>query len=175
MSSDYIYISAAPEDLDKAETIRSRLREIGCDARQNPCTFGDDAWAETTQTLIEGCRVFLPVVTPAYIESLPCRREVNLADACRKTMMTVFWEETPLKYGMALQLSTEQGIEKYKHQTDEGFFSALVRADCLDALRGVAQDAVSVGYFARCVLFAVTCGYVSAERLTERCNAAGKG
>ncbi len=164
----FIYFCYSKKDGRSASNVIKALKEDGFEVflSSNPQNSAD--WASEAQDLIENCSIFMPFVTENFIEDDRCRKEVCLADANKKTMVTLFMKQTPLKYGMALMLTSEQGIERWMHKDINSFLKSLTNSPVLQNLINSSSEKVTKGVFASYLLYAVNQGKISVNRLIER-------
>ena len=165
---NFIYVCYDKKDYRITNPIVKALQEAGYSVITSQEREMDENWAIETQNLIENCQIFMPVVTQNFIDNYRCRKEVYLADSLNKLMMTLFMERTPLKYGMALQLTAEQGLERYNHPTRKSFLNALLKSKPLQELSNRSLQTVTQGAFAEFLLYAVKQGKISTDMLVTR-------
>jgi len=69
-------------------------------------------------------------MTPNFMASDDCRRELNFALSRKKPVLTVMLEPTKMPLGMEMQISGHQSVLRYKYATEELFIEKI--CDCPD-------------------------------------------
>ncbi len=164
----YIYLCYDKRDYRFATPILKTLREKGLEVFTPSDKENDELWAQEAQALIEGATIFMPIVTQNFVESYRCRKEVHFADARGILMMTLFMQQTSLNYGLALLLTAEQGLERYKHKTLKSFLTTLLNAKPIENLLNSTNTSVTLSAFCNYLLFAVKNRQVCFSDLMER-------
>ncbi len=164
----YIYLCYEKSDYRLAAPILKALRERGLEVLTPSKKESDELWAQEAQSLIENAAIFMPIVTQSFVESYRCRKEVHFADAKGLLMMTLFMQQTPLNYGLALLLTAEQGLERYKHKNLESFLTALLKAKPLERLLNECTPLVTQKTFAEYLLYAVKQKEISLNDFLKR-------
>ena len=98
---------------------------------------GDDLW-NSIEKGIHGCKVFVPILTKAYVtdEGGWCESEVKLAAKLRKEIVPVFLGISELPPGMGYQLILEKLVQmrRRRDEEDRGFIERICGA-VLEKLR----------------------------------------
>lgn len=82
-----IFFSYAREDRSCVEWLARSLRTAGFEAFFDADITGGQQWWDQLLTQIEECEVFVPVLSPAYLRSVPCRLEVSYAVELGKNLV----------------------------------------------------------------------------------------
>ena len=165
--SKFIYFCYNELDESTATPIINFLQDKGLTVYSTAKNQSNGEWASQAQEMIEKCEIFMPLITHNFIENDRCRKEVCLADSLAKKTVSLFIEKTPLKYGLALQLTAEQGIERWMHETDESFLNSLVNSPIIENLINSSVNSVTQSAFINYLLYAIDRGEISVNELID--------
>ena len=89
MGSSKIFISYARVEADAVARLSADIESLGFDVwRDRRLKVGQLWWDEIIEN-IAGCDFFVPAVSPSYLFSPACHRELSYALACRRTVCPV--------------------------------------------------------------------------------------
>ena len=75
----------------------------------------------------------LAFLSPAYLQSDNCRKEMHYALTKKKPVINVYLEQTELSPGMEMQIGNLFALMKYTYPSEEYFYDKLFSAELLDA------------------------------------------
>ncbi|HLY81477.1 MAG TPA: CD225/dispanin family protein [Acidimicrobiales bacterium] len=87
-----IFVSYARADRRLVELLVGDLRGSGHEPFFDEALAGGESWWDELLTQIEGCDVFVPALTTAYLSSQPCKLEADHAGALGKPFLPVSLE-----------------------------------------------------------------------------------
>ena len=137
-SEKYIFVSYAHKDSDVVIPMIDAMMAAGFRVWYDQGIQAGTEWPEYIETHMDMCEVVLVCMSPATVNSVNCRNEINYASMLQKEMLVVYLEPTELAKGMNLQLNSKQSLFKYRHQTDETFLRELVDANILKSCRSTS-------------------------------------
>jgi hypothetical protein len=84
-----VFVSYNRADEPRVQTITAHLDTGGYDVWRDREISGGQRWWDEILHQITQCDVFLPVVSPRFVDSVACRREVDYATAVNKPLLPV--------------------------------------------------------------------------------------
>ena len=123
----YIFVSYSHKDSDRVLRILSSMQEKGFRLWFDHGIEAGTEWPEYIEARLIGCDRVLVFLTNAAVASINCRNEINLALTLKKEILIVYLEETTLRYGLLLQLSSVQALFYHRHTSEASFFRWLLR------------------------------------------------
>ncbi len=138
-SEKYIFVSYAHRDSAVVIPMINALQEAGYRVWYDQGIQAGTEWPEYIEDHLNKCSCVLICMSPATIDSINCRNEINYACMLKKDMLVVYLEQTKLAKGMNLQLNSQQSLFRNRHESDASFFAELVRAKVLKSCK-VTQD-----------------------------------
>ena len=90
-------------------------------------------WPESIASHLERAQLVLAFLSPAYLRSDNCRKEMHYALTKRKPVINVYLEPTELSPGMEMQIGNLFALMKYTYPSEEYFYDKLFSAELLDA------------------------------------------
>jgi hypothetical protein len=119
--NEHIFLSYRNIEADFALKLAADLKNIGVKLwmdRLDGIQGGDD-WVQTLQNAINGCAAFIAVLSPEYIRSKYCRRELKRADTLGRTIYPVLLREIT-KEDWPFEIQEKQYIDLRKwHDNSE--------------------------------------------------------
>ncbi len=131
----YIFVSYAHKDSAVVIPMIDAMMAAGFRVWYDQGIQAGTEWPEYIETHLDQCEVVLVCMSPATVNSVNCRNEINYASMLQKEMLVVYLEPTELAKGMNLQLNSKQSLFRYRHQTDDTFLRELVEANILRPCR----------------------------------------
>ena len=132
----YIFVSYSHKDSDRVLRILSFMQEKGFRLWFDHGIEAGTEWPEYIEERLIGCDRLLVFLSNAAVASVNCRNEINLALAMKKEILIVYLEETTLRYGLLLQLSSVQALFYHRHTSEVSFFKEL----CSSRLLSVCKE-----------------------------------
>lgn len=132
---DYIFVSYAHVDSGKVFPILEDLSSRGYRIWYDEGITPGSEWSENIARHLDGCALFLAFVTPNFMASPNCRKEVNFALSRQKPLLTMVLEPTKLPMGMELQLSAHQSVLCYRYSSEALFLERLCDCPDMDSCR----------------------------------------
>jgi hypothetical protein len=142
-NENYIFVSYARADVGKVIPILESLEREGFRFWYDSAIEVGSEWPDYVEDRVMNCRVMIYFVTANSIESKNCRDEVNYALSEKKEILVVYLEETKLKYGLALRLSTNQALHKRQGVSENEFVNAIMRAKLLQSCKQTSSSIMS--------------------------------
>ena len=84
-----VFISYARANKPDVDQLERHLRELGCNAWLDSWLHGSQDWWQEILRRIEGCDVFIPIISEEALNSVACDREFDWAEALRKPVLPV--------------------------------------------------------------------------------------
>jgi len=131
----YIFVSYAHKNSDDVLRILSAMQENGFRLWFDQGIEAGTEWPEYIEEHLVGCERVLVFLSNAAVASVNCRNEINLALALKKEVLIVYLEETTLRHGLLLQLSSVQALFSYRHANESSFYKELFAARLLSACK----------------------------------------
>ena len=91
-----VFISYARANKPDVDELERHLRELGCNAWLDSWLHGSQDWWQEILRRIEGCDVFIPIISEDALNSVACNREFDWAEALRKPVLPVRIESTSI-------------------------------------------------------------------------------
>ena len=131
----YIFVSYAHRDSGVVIPMIDALQSSGFRVWYDQGIEAGTEWPAYIEDRLNCCEVVLICMSPAAVDSVNCRNEINYASMLKKELFVVYLEETVLAQGMNLQLNSKQSLFRHRHPSDESFLGELVRARILQGCR----------------------------------------
>ena len=142
-NENYIFVSYAHKDSKTVIPIVEALHESGFRVWYDSGIEAGTEWPAYIEEHIDACARVIVFMSPASVNSVNCRNEVNYALSIKKEMLIIFIEETTLAKGMGLQLNSLQTLFMYRHSSSESFFEALTEAKIIQCCRIGSDEDIS--------------------------------
>ena len=123
----FIFVSYAHADAPAVFPELVRLRESGYRIWYDEGIDPGNEWPEAIEQALQRCAFFLVFMTDRAVASRNVRNEINFALCEAKPFVAIHIEETDLRYGLKLSMSSVQAIFKYRTRND-GYWRVLTRA-----------------------------------------------
>ncbi len=137
----YIFISYCHRDSRRVLPLLHMLESAGFRFWYDEGIDPGTEWPESIATHLEKSKVCLSLISPEYVISNNCRREINFALARNLDFLSVILEPTQMTPGMEMQISSYMSLVAYKYPTQEDFFEKLCNVEILQECRDPAKDA----------------------------------
>ena len=121
----YIFISYAHKDSEQVYPILEELNRLGYRVWYDDGIAPGDEWPEEVAQHLDGAHLVISMLSPRYVVSENCLRELQFSLAKKKAFLGVFLEDTELTLGLEMQLSAKRCILKYNYPTMELFVKKL--------------------------------------------------
>jgi len=121
----YIFVSYAHKDSDAVFGIIEELDRRGYRVWYDDGVAPGSEWPEDIAQHLSGCYLTLACMSPNYIVSANCRRELTFALAKKKEFLAVMLEPTEMSLGLEMQLSAQLMLMKYNYTSDAAFYKKL--------------------------------------------------
>ena len=141
---NYIFISYSHKDnavvLPLIEAIQKAGFRVWFDEGIEP----GSEWPEYIETHLMGSACVLAFISPSSVESPFCRKEIGLAishndsndkDKKHIDFLSVYLEETELKYGLGLLIGNSQSLFRYNYNSDAEFLTEILTAPKLQSCK----------------------------------------
>lgn len=129
----YLFVSYAHKnDAAVLEIIRT-LQSRGFRVWYDEGIEAGSEWPESIASHLERAQLVLAFLSPAYLRSDNCRKEMHYALTKRKPVINVYLEPTELSPGMEMQIGNLFALMKYTYPSEEYFYDKLFSAELLDA------------------------------------------
>ena len=114
----YVFISYSHRDSPEVYVKMSWMNESGFNVWYDEGIEAGIQWTDALADSIENAALFVYFVTPRSAASENCRDEVSFAIEHGIDVIPIYLEETKLRGGLSLTLSTRQTVHKF--QLSEG-------------------------------------------------------
>jgi len=129
----YLFVSYAhANDAAVLEIIRT-LQARGFRVWYDEGIEAGSEWPESIASHLERAQLVLAFLSPAYLRSDNCRKEMHYALTKKKPVINVYLEQTELSPGMEMQIGNLFALMKYTYPSEEFFYDKLFSAELLDA------------------------------------------
>lgn len=129
----YLFVSYAhANDAAVLEIIRT-LQARGFRVWYDEGIEAGSEWPESIASHLERAQLVLAFLSPAYLRSDNCRKEMHYALTKKKPVINVYLEQTELSPGMEMQIGNLFALMKYTYPSEEYFYDKLFSAELLDA------------------------------------------
>ena len=129
----YIFVSYAHKDDAAVLEIISTLQLRGFRVWYDEGIEAGSEWPESIASHLERAQLVLAFLSPAYLRSDNCRKEMHYALTKKKPVINVYLEQTELSPGMEMQIGNLFALMKYTYPSEEYFYDKLFSAELLDA------------------------------------------
>lgn len=124
----YVFISYARKDADIVYPLLERLAEQGVSAWFDRTILGGEDWLAELEARLIDCSGVVAFLSPSFVSSKYCAREVHFADALNRPIIPVFIVPgTDLQRGLRFLLHPSQQIMFHKTKSTEEIVSAVKR------------------------------------------------
>ena len=131
-TESYIFISYCHQDSARVYPYIEALSRAGYRLWYDEGITPGDEWTENIAKHLEGSSVFVAFITEASLNSHNCRREINYAVQRNKNFVSLFLDDVRMSGGMALLLSSVQGIYRSKYDSAEDYIRKLCGMAVMD-------------------------------------------
>lgn len=132
---NYIFVSYAHKDSAVVVPIIETLQREGFRIWYDSGIEAGTEWPAYIESHLKKCAAVLVFISPASIDSVNCRNEVNMACMIHKKMLIAYLQDTELAHGMLLQLSALQSIYRNRHPDTASFVNALMASQVLSCCK----------------------------------------
>lgn len=129
----YLFVSYAHKDDAAVLEIISTLQSRGFRVWYDEGIEAGSEWPESIASHLERAQLVLAFLSPAYLRSDNCRKEMHYALTKKKPVINVYLEQTELSPGMEMQIGNLFALMKYTYPSEEYFYDKLFSAELLDA------------------------------------------
>ena len=128
----YLFVSYAHKNDAAVLEIISTLQSRGFRVWYDEGIEAGSEWPESIASHLERAQLVLAFLSPAYLRSDNCRKEMHYALTKRKPVINVYLEPTELSPGMEMQIGNLFALMKYTYPSEEYFYDKLFSAELLD-------------------------------------------
>lgn len=129
----YIFVSYAHKNNAAVLEIIGTLQSRGFRVWYDEGIEAGSEWPESIASHLERAQLVLAFLSPAYLQSDNCRKEMHYALTKKKPVINVYLEQTELSPGMEMQIGNLFALMKYTYPSEEYFYDKLFSAELLDA------------------------------------------
>ena len=129
----YIFVSYAHKNDAAVLEIIGTLQSRGFRVWYDEGIEAGSEWPESIASHLERAQLVLAFLSPAYLRSDNCRKEMHYALTKKKPVINVYLEQTELSPGMEMQIGNLFALMKYTYPSEEYFYDKLFSAELLDA------------------------------------------
>lgn len=129
----YLFVSYAHKNDAAVLEIISTLQSRGFRVWYDEGIEAGSEWPESIASHLERAQLVLAFLSPAYLRSDNCRKEMHYALTKRKPVINVYLKPTELSPGMEMQIGNLFALMKYTYPSEEYFYDKLFSAELLDA------------------------------------------
>jgi predicted NACHT family NTPase len=93
-----IFLSYCSDDVDFSLLLATSLKNAGIPIWMDRLDGGietGDNWVRTLEEALNNCTALIAVISPSYVESVNCRRELQRVEALRRLVLPVLISEVP--------------------------------------------------------------------------------
>lgn len=129
----YLFVSYAHANDAAVLEIISTLQARGFRVWYDEGIEAGSEWPESIASHLERAQLVLAFLSPAYLRSDNCRKEMHYALTKKKPVINVYLEQTELSPGMEMQIGNLFALMKYTYPSEAYFYDKLFSAELLDA------------------------------------------
>ena len=129
----YIFVSYAHKNDAAVLEIIGTLQSRGFRVWYDEGIEAGSEWPESIASHLERAQLVLAFLSPAYLRSDNCRKEMHYALTKKKPVINVYLEQTELSPGMEMQIGNLFALMKYTYPSEAYFYDKLFSAELLDA------------------------------------------
>ena len=129
----YIFVSYAHKNDAAVLEIIGTLQSRGFRVWYDEGIEAGSEWPESIASHLERAQLVLAFLSPTYLQSDNCRKEMHYALTKKKPVINVYLEQTELSPGMEMQIGNLFALMKYTYPSEEYFYDKLFSAELLDA------------------------------------------
>lgn len=129
----YIFVSYAHKNDAAVLEIIGALQSRGFRVWYDEGIEAGSEWPESIASHLERAQLVLAFLSPAYLQSDNCRKEMHYALTKKKPVINVYLEQTELSPGMEMQIGNLFALMKYTYPSEAYFYDKLFSAELLDA------------------------------------------
>lgn len=118
-NGDYIFVSYAHIDANRVFPELKRFHNQGYPIWYDDGIGAANEWPKEIEDALLKSNLFVVFISKNAVESINVRNEINLAIDEKIPVITIYLENTELKHGLKLRLSSIQGILKFSMPDDE--------------------------------------------------------
>ena len=115
----YIFISYAHKDANLVYPELKRFHEYGLNIWYDQGIAPGNEWTDEIAEALHDCSLFIVFISHNSVNSINVRNEINYALDENKPFLAIHLEETEIKGGLKLRISSLQAILKYTTTEDE--------------------------------------------------------
>lgn len=130
-SEPYIFISYAHADAPAVMEIVCNMHDRGYRIWYDEGIEVGSEWTECIASHLYDAHLVLAFITPAYLASDNCRKEMHYALTKKKKTINIFLAETQLSPGMEMQIGNIFALMKYTFPSEAYFYDKLYTAPLL--------------------------------------------
>lgn len=134
-SENYIFISYAHKNSAQVMRVVEQLYARGYRIWYDEGITPGGEWPEIIARHLANCTAVLAFITPEFVASENCRREMTFADSHKKQRLSIFLEETELPLGVELQISLHQFIKRMNFRSEDAFLNRICQCEFLDSCK----------------------------------------
>jgi len=134
----YIFVSYSHKDTDRVLPYIQALSDGGFRVWYDVGTEAGTEWPAYIEDHLKRSAVVVIFMSEAAVDSRNCRNEINLAHKIGKAFLVVYLEETDLRDGMDLQLSSSQSLYANRHPSVSSVAAQLCAARLLIPCKAAA-------------------------------------
>ena len=131
----YIFLSYAHKNIDEALSLIRNLQEhhyrVWYDEGIDPGT----EWADNIAGHIDGCYLFIALLSKEYLESQNCCDELYYARETARERLLIFLTDLDLPRGIKMRVGRLQAIYKSRYVREEDFYQKLYAAAGIEICR----------------------------------------
>ncbi len=139
-SNPYIFISYSHKDTDEVLSVINALERNGFRVWFDAGVEAGSEWPEYIASHLRKSACVLAFISPNFVSSVNCRRELTFAQNLNVPMLNVYLSEVELSDGLQMQLGLNQCIFRNKFSVQEDFEEAVCRAEMLKDCRFAAGE-----------------------------------
>lgn len=125
----YIFVSYAHKNDAAVLEIIGTLQSRGFRVWYDEGIEAGSEWPESIASHLERAQLVLAFLSPAYLQSDNCRKEMHYALTKKKPVINVYLEQTELSPGMEMQIGNLFALMKYTYPSEEYFYDKLFSAE----------------------------------------------
>ena len=134
-SEKYIFISYSHKDADKVHPIIDRLKSEGYRVWYDRLLYSGEKYNEIIANRLISCRCYIAMMSPDYIDSQYCRKELTFLTGNNKDGFLVYLEKTELADGIRFLVNGIQHIFMSDYENEDEFYKALLASPVLAACK----------------------------------------
>ncbi len=122
----FVFVSYSHKDREAVYEVLGELQRRGFRFWYDEGIAPGSEWPEDIAKHLDAASMVIAFVTPAFMRSTTCRREINFSLSREKSLLPVMLEPTAMSLGMEMQLSAQQMVLRWNFDQWNRFIEKIL-------------------------------------------------